>query len=75
MLLKIREMAQAVSRDTVGKVSVTIGGGGSTAQYLMEWTDLFIKFGNAALILGGLYLMCHKVFNKSNRRNRREGDS
>lgn len=70
--MSIQEQAQALHQETVGKVSVAIGGSGSLAQAITEWGNMFIMFGNLFLVAGGLYLMYHKIFDR--RRNRRETD-
>jgi len=58
---KAHEQIQQLSSDTVGKISVGIGGGGTTAQVITEWGNLFVLAGNAILVAGGLYLLVFKV--------------
>jgi len=58
---KTHEQIQQLSSDTVGKISVGIGGGGTTAQVITEWGNLFVLAGNAILVAGGLYLLVFKV--------------
>ena len=70
--MNLNEQTQQLPAETVGKVLVAVGGGGSIAQYLTEWANVFVTWGNVALLAGGLYLMYHKVFDK--RRNRRTDD-
>ena len=67
---KTHEQIQQLSSDTVGKISVGIGGGGTTAQILTEWTNIFVLSGNALLVAGGLYLMTIKLLD---RRKQRKG--
>ena len=74
-MANINEHAQHISEQTAGKIGVTIGASGSMLDFFTEWVgwvDVIIKYGNAVLLLGGLYLMFHKIFNK--RRDRREYD-
>lgn len=52
---------QQMSSDSVGKVSVAIGGGGTTFQIITEYTSLFILAGNALLVIGGLFLLSYKI--------------
>ena len=71
----IKQQAQQMTEQTVGKIAVGVGGTGSAFDYFAELTmlaDLLVKFGNAVLILGGAYLVLVKIFDK--RRNRRNGD-
>ena len=73
--MKINDTAQNMPPETVGKVAVAIGGSGSLVDWLTEFgifIDFAVKFGNAIFLIGGLYLMYHKIFDK--RRNRREED-
>lgn len=58
---KAVDYVQQMSADTVGKISVTIGGGGTTIQIITEFTSLFILAGNAMLVVGGLFLLSYKV--------------
>jgi len=60
-MIKPHEQIQQLSSDTVGKISVGIGGGGTTAQVITEWGNLFVLAGNAILVAGGLYLLVFKV--------------
>ena len=58
---KAQEQIQQMSSDTVGKVSVGIGGGGTTVQIITEWGNLFVLGGNALLVVGGLFLLSFKI--------------
>ena len=58
---KTHEQIQQLSSDTVGKISVGIGGGGTTAQVITEWGNLFVLGGNALLVIGGLFLLSFKI--------------
>lgn len=69
---KIQQAAQQVPDIKAGVGLVSAGGIGSLAQAITEWANMFIAFGNAILVLGGVYLMYHKIFNK--RRDRQETD-
>jgi hypothetical protein len=65
--MSIQEKLHSVSQDAVGKASITIGGGGWLLDYFNEWEpwlNMFLKLGNGLLLVGGLYLMSHKVFDK-----------
>jgi hypothetical protein len=68
----INEQVQHLSQDTVGKVLVSAGGGGTVLQVATEYANIFITWGNVALVIGGLYLMALKFFHKG--KNRRKGD-
>ena len=70
--MNITEQIQQLSQETVGTIAVVIGGGGTAVQAISEWANIFVTGGNVALIIGGLYLMYHKLFDK--RRNRRAED-
>ena len=62
------------------KAAVALGAtgtGGSFAQAITEWSNNIVAGGNALLILGGLYLMYHKIKDvhwKAQKRNRRKDD-
>jgi len=58
---KAVDYVQQMSSDTVGKISVTLGGGGTTIQIVTEYTNLFILAGHALLVIGGLFLLSYKV--------------
>jgi hypothetical protein len=60
----MKEYIQQMSSDTVGKVSVTIGGGGTTIQILTEYASLIVLTGNMLLVIGGLYLMSVKIIER-----------
>lgn len=67
---KIREQVQQahqLSDQTLGKMAVAIGGGGSFLQSLTEWSNIFVAVGNALLVAGGLYLMSRKIFGRMRR--------
>ena len=70
--MELQQQVQQASSETAGKILIGFGGGGISLQVLTEWANIFITFGNAMLLVGGLYLMYHKVFDK--RRDRRESD-
>jgi len=61
VVMTISEQIQTLSQETVGKVSVAIGGGGTTIQILTDWGSIFVLGGNALLVTGGLYLMTSKI--------------
>jgi len=58
---KAVDYVQQMSADTVGKVSVAVGGGGTTVQIITEWGNLFVLIGNALLVVGGLFLLTYKI--------------
>jgi hypothetical protein len=60
-MTKAVDYVQQLSSDTVGKISVGIGGGGFTVQIITEWTQLFVLSGNALLVIGGLFLLSYKI--------------
>lgn len=70
--MNLNQQAQNVSPETAGKVAVAIGGGGTFVQAITEWASLAATIGNVVLVIGGLYLMYHKIFDK--RRDRRDTD-
>jgi len=59
--MNISEQVQTLSQETVGKVSVAIGGGGTGLQLLLDWGGVVILVGNGLLVAGGLYLMSAKI--------------
>jgi hypothetical protein len=59
--MKISEQVQTLQQETVGKLSVAIGGGGTGLQILTDYTSVFVLAGNALLVCGGLYLMSTKI--------------
>ena len=59
--MTISEQVQTLSQETVGKVSVAIGGGGTGLQILTDYASVFVIGGNALLVAGGLYLMSSKI--------------
>ena len=63
-MMKISEQVQQLSQETVGRVAVGIGGGGTVAQTITDWANAFVMWGNVALIAGGLYLLLHKLFSQ-----------
>jgi|DEB0MinimDraft_3_1074331.scaffolds.fasta_scaffold00225_5 hypothetical protein len=69
---EIQRQAHDMQEQTVGKVAVTIGSGGTLYQMVTDSLQLFALLGNALLIIGGLYLMYHKIMDR--RRDRRQGD-
>jgi hypothetical protein len=60
----MKEFIQQLSPDTVGKVSVAIGGGGTTIQILTEYASFIVLTGNMLLVIGGLYLMSLKILDR-----------
>jgi len=58
---KATDLIQEMSADTVGKISIGIGSGGTGIQIITEYTSLFILFGNAMLVFGGLFLLSYKI--------------
>jgi hypothetical protein len=60
----MKDYVQQMSPDTVGKVSVAIGGGGTTIQILTEYVSLVVLSGNMLLVIGGLYLMSLKILDR-----------
>ena len=70
--MNITEQIQQLSQETVGRVLVGIGGGGTVAQAITEWANIFVMWGNVTLIAGGLYLLVSKLF--AQWQNRRTGD-
>jgi len=62
--MNIPQYIEQLSTEVAGKVSIAIGSGGSLAQYITDWGNMFIMSGNGVLLVGGLYLMYHKIFNK-----------
>lgn len=69
---EIQKQAEQMPEQTVGKLAVAIGGGGTVYQMITDSLELFALVGNALLIIGGLYLMYHKIMD--GRRNRRKED-
>jgi len=59
--MKLSEQIQTLSQETVGKLSVAIGGGGTGLQLLLDWGGVAILAGNGLLVAGGLYLMSAKI--------------
>ncbi len=72
ILNDIRQAALDMPEQTAGKVMLGIGGSGAIYQLIVDGLQLFALAGNALLIIGGLYLMYHKIADR--RRNRRTGD-
>jgi hypothetical protein len=70
---KAIDYVQQMSSDSVGKVSVAIGGGGTTFQIITEYTSLFILAGNALLVTGGLFLLSYKIQAKIKERWKKRG--
>lgn len=50
-------LAQKISDTTLGAGLAGGGTAGFLLQGLVEWTNYFVLFGNAALVLGGIYFM------------------
>jgi len=71
--MKISEQVQTLSQETVGKLSVAIGGGGTGLQLLLDWGGAVILAGNGLLVAGGLYLMSAKIIeNWSAKKSKRD---
>jgi len=60
----MKEYIQQLSTDAVGRVSVIIGGGGTTIQILTEYVSLVVLSCNMLLVIGGLYLMSVKIIDR-----------
>jgi hypothetical protein len=60
-MTKATDLIQEMSADTAGKISIGIGGGGTTIQIITEYTSLFILAGNSILVIGGLFLLSYKI--------------
>ncbi len=73
LAMNLSEHVQEIPSVKAAVAMVTTGAGGSLAQALTEWANIIVALGNATLVLGGLYLMYHKLFDK--RRNRRKKDN
>ena len=58
---KASEQLEQMSPEFVAKISIGIGGGGTTIQIITEFTSLFILAGNAMLVIGGLFLLSYKI--------------
>jgi hypothetical protein len=72
-MTKAVDYVQQMPSDTVGKISVAIGGGGTTLQIITEYTSLFILAGNALLVTGGLFLLSAKISAKIKERWKKRG--
>lgn len=59
----MRDYVHHISSEAGGKVLVATGGGGSLIQAYTDWANLFVAGGNALLIIAGLYMAYHKIFN------------
>ena len=71
--MTIQEQAQQIPDLKAAAGLVAAGAGGSLAQALTEWANIFVACGNAILVLGGCYLMYNRIFDK--RRTRRASDT
>tara|TARA_R100001086_G_scaffold209199_1_gene124928 strand:+ start:327 stop:530 length:204 start_codon:yes stop_codon:yes gene_type:complete len=60
----MKEYMQQLSADSVGRLSVFIGGSGTTIQILTEYASLIVLAGNMLLVIGGLYLMAWKILDR-----------
>ena len=61
-------------QQVVGATAVGIGGGGTILNRLTEWepiVDLFLTYGNAVLLVGGMILMFGTFAHRWARRKRR----
>ena len=63
-MTKAVDYVQQMSSDSVGKISVALGGGGTGVQIIVEYTNLFILAGNALLVAGGLFLLSFKLIER-----------
>jgi len=69
----MQQQIQKVGDTTSSVLLTSAGTAGFTMQSLTEYVNLFVTFGNAALVLAGLYFMYVKL--KATRsRKRRLGD-
>lgn len=59
---KITEQIQHMGDLKAALALIGAGAGGSFAQAVTEWSNLFVTVGNAFLVLGGVYLMYHKIY-------------
>ena len=62
------------SEQTIGSVAVAVGGTGTVYQMVTEVASTVVIFGNLALVIGGLYLMGHKIayFHEKRKEKREE---
>ena len=68
---KAHEQVQQLSEPAVGKILLGVGGSGSLYDYLTDltgWVDLFIKYGNAAMLTLGLYMAVTNVAHRMKKR-------
>ena len=70
----LSEHVQKISDNTTGVILAGTGTAGFTIQSLTEWANLFVIFGNAFLVLGGLYFMVHKINILRKKKTRRKSD-
>ena len=71
--MQIAEQIKQTSDATAGAIFTGIGAGGAVVQTVTEWGNLLVMFGNIVLVVGGCYLMFHKIIDR--RRNRRQSDA
>ena len=73
-----RDYVHHMSEQTIAKVAVAVGSSGSLYDYFNDytgWVDIFIKYGNALLLCGGMYMMAtnvaHRVKKRRDRKSRK----
>ena len=70
--MTLSQQTQDISEQTVGKISMAIGGTGITVQMATDYVSMVVLGINLLLAAAGAYLMFHKLFDR--RRNRRKTD-
>jgi ABC-type enterobactin transport system permease subunit len=60
-LSKIQQHVQQVPDLKAGVALVGAGAGGSFAQAITEWANIFVTVGNVVLVIGGIYLFWCKI--------------
>ena len=73
MIDELKHQIEALPAEKAGVVLATAGTGGMTIQTFTEWANLIVTGGNAVLVMGGIYLLWHKI--KKSPRTRRKDDS
>ena len=69
-----RDYVHHMSEQAIATVAMAVGGGGSLYDYFNDftgWVDLFIKYGNAMLLCGGMYMMTTNVAQRVKKRRAR----
>jgi hypothetical protein len=58
----IRDVMRDQDADALlGKAMVGVGAGGSMIQWMTDFANTFVLLGNAALVLGGGYLLLLRI--------------